>query len=159
MKTTDLIRVNVTGTNGSTRKQSTISRVFDGTGARLDDKGQPYGGDEHLTNLPGDAATTIPPFPTEAFQAAMAANKVDEVKKIQLAYAQKIAEFEAQQGGGNESLQLAKAVLEYAKKFHGFREQDGDWFVMKLDNLDVSTLTLHDGRTMYTVQGAAVFGA
>jgi hypothetical protein len=159
MKTTDLIRINVTGTNGSTRKQSTISRVFDGAGNKLTDQGQVDGSsNEKLVNLPGDGASSLPPFPADEFQKALAAGDVESVKKIQLAYAERVAEFEAQSGGGNESLQLAKAVLEYAKKYHNFHEEDGNHFVMKLENLDVSKMTLKDQRTMYTVQGTAVFG-
>jgi hypothetical protein len=159
MKTTDLIMLNVTGTNGTTRNQKTISRRFNGLGQDLDDNGQPSGKADVLRNLPIDGQSSkAPDFPTAAFVEAQAKGDAATLKQIQIAYAEQFSQWEKSQGGGNENLQVAKSALEYTKEFHGFREEDGDHFVMKLENLDVVTTTLKDGRTLYTVAGTAVFG-
>jgi hypothetical protein len=157
----DIIMVNVTGTNGTTRHQKTITRRFNGAGTPLNDDGQAdLGNKEQLRNLPSGAMTQAPDFPTAQFIAAQSKglDGVNEIKAIQIAYAEQFAAWEKSQGGGNENLQVAKSVLDYAKEFHGFREEDGDHFVMKLENLDVVTTTLSDGRTLYTTTGTAVFG-
>lgn len=170
MNTQDIIMVNVTGTNGATRHQKTISRQFNGAGQRLTDDGKvDVTATEVLRNLPGGSGTAAPEFPSAEFAAAQAKTAsnnpslkqegLTEIKAIQLAYANQINAWEKSQGGGNEKLQLAKSVLEYTKEFHDFKEVDGDWFVMKLENLDVTTVKLNDGRTMYQVTGTAIFGA
>lgn len=169
MQNQDIIMVNVTGTNGQTRNQKTISRQFNGLGQRLNDDGKVDGASpEALRNLPGGSGTAAPEFPSAAFAAAQSkttssdssvkAQGLAEIKQIQLAFAQQITAWEKSLGGGNEKLQLAKSVLDYTKEFHGFREEDGNWFVIKLENLDVTTTKLNDGRTMYQVAGTAVFG-
>lgn len=167
MQSNDIVMVNVTGTNGSTRHQKTITRQFNGAGQRLDDNGQvDPASTEVLRSLPGAASAAPPEFPASAVAAAHAkaanpatkAEGVKEIKEIQLAFAQQMTAWEKQSGGGNEKVTLAKSVLEYTKEFHGFREEDGDHFVMKLENLDVTTVPLNDGRTMYQVAGTAVFG-
>lgn len=162
MQQNDIIMVNVVGTNGTTRHQKTITAKFNGAGLPLNADGKIDGSStEVLRNLPNGTVSKAPDFPAAAFAAAQAKGLagVDEIKAIQIAYAEQFAAWEKSQGGGNTNLQLAKAVLEYAKEFHGFIETDGDAFVMKLENLDVSTTTLNDGRTLFTVAGTAVFGA
>ena len=162
MQLNDIIMVNVTGTNGTTRHQKTITRRFNGAGLPLNDDGQVDGtSKEVLRNLPGGATSKAPDFPTEAFLAAQAKGiaGIAEIKAIQVAFAEQFVAWEKSQGGGNENLQVAKSVLEYAKEFHGFIDNgDGDAFIMKLENLDVVTTTLKDSRTLFTVSGTAVFG-
>lgn len=162
MQLNDIIMVNVTGTNGTTRHQKTITRRFNGAGLPLNDDGQVDGtSGEVLRNLPTGQTSKAPDFPTAQFLAAQGkgAAGIEEIKAIQIAYAEQFAAWEKSQGGGNEPLQIAKAVLEYTKEFHGFQETDGDHFVMKLENLDVVTTTLKDGRSLFTTSGTAVFGA
>jgi hypothetical protein len=161
MNTSDIVIVNVTGTNGTTRHQKTITRRFNGAGLPLNDDGQVDGtSTERLSNLPTGTVSKAPDFPTSQFLAAQSkgAEGIEEIKAIQLAYAQQFAAWEKSQGGGNDNLQVAKSVLEYAKTFHGFAEEDGDHFVMKLENLDVVTTQLSDGRSLFTVAGSAIFG-
>lgn len=161
MQQNDIIMVNVTGTNGTTRHQKTITRRFNGAGLPLNDDGQVDGtSPDRLRSLPTGTVSKAPDFPTAQFIAAQGkgAAGIDEIKSIQIAYAEQFAAWEKSQGGGNENLQIAKAVLDYTKEFHGFQEVDGDHFVMKLENLDVVTTTLKDGRTLYTTTGTAVFG-
>jgi hypothetical protein len=163
MQQNDIIMVNVVGTNGTTRHQKTIAEKFNGAGNILNQDGQIDGTRKDvLRNLPNGATVSkAPDFPTSQFLAAQAkgAAGIEEIKAIQIAYAEQFAAWEKSNGGGNENLQVAKAVLDYAKEFHGFQETDGDHFVMKLENLDVVTTTLNDGRTLFTVGGTAVFGA
>lgn len=163
MQTQDIVMINVTGTNGTTRHQKTITRRFNGMGLPLNDDGQVDAANaEVLRNLPtGAAVSKAPDFPTAQFLAAQGkgAAGIDEIKAIQIAYAEQFAAWEKSQGGGNANLQIAKSVLEYTKEFHGFIETDGDAFVMKLENLDVTQTTLKDGRSLFTVAGTAVFGA
>jgi hypothetical protein len=161
MQINDIIMVNVTGTNGTTRHQKTITRRFNGAGLPLNDDGQVDGQSaEVLRNLPSGQVTKAPDFPTTQFLAAQSkgAAGIEEIKAIQIAYAEQFAAWEKSQGGGNENLQIAKSVLEYTKEFHGFVEVDSDAFVMKLENLDVVTTTLKDSRSLFTVSGTAVFG-
>lgn len=169
MQAQDIIMVNVTGTNGQTRNQKTISRQFNGQGQRLNDDGKvDNASPEALRNLPGGDGSAAPEFPAADFASAQAQTSsadvsvkqagLAKIKQIQLAFAQQITAWEKSLGGGNEKLQLAKSVLDYCKEFHGFREEDGNWFVIKLENLDVTTTKLNDGRTMYQVAGTAVFG-
>jgi hypothetical protein len=171
MQNADIIIVNVTGTNGATRHQKNISRTFNGAGQPLNDDGKIRDDiNEVLRNLPtGGATGDQPVFPQEQFNAAVKkmsaptaaerAQAVQEQKNIQLAYADQLSAWEKKQGGGNEKLQIAKAVLEYTKEYHEFHEEDGNWFVMKLDNLEVVQGTLPDKRSVYQVSGTAVFGA
>lgn len=160
MQANDIVLVNVTGTNGTTRHQKTIARRFNGAGQALNDNGQvDVTAKEALRNLPSGVAANPPEFPMAEFNAASAAKDIARLKAIQLAYGTKLKEWEQAQGGGSEELQIAKSVLEYTKEFHGFRETDGDHFIMKLENLDVTKAPLPDGRTVYTVAGTAVFGA
>lgn len=161
MQQNDIIMVNVTGTNGTTRHQKTITRRFNGAGLPLNDNGQVDASNaEVLRNLPNGQVAKAPDFPTDQFAAAQMKGPagIDEIKAIQIAYAEQFAAWEKSQGGGSENLQIAKSVLDYAKEFHGFQEVDGDHFVMKLENLDVVTTQLSDGRTLYTTTGTAVFG-
>ena len=169
MQQNDIIMVNVTGTNGTTRNQKTISRQFNGAGQRLNDNGQvDLSTGEVLRNLPTGSGVAAPEFPQAEFAAAQAkmgssdpavkAQGVKEVKEIQLAFATLINQWEKQQGGGSEKLVLVKSVLNYTKEFHGFSEEDGNHFVIKPENLDVTTVALADGRSMYQVAGTAVFG-
>jgi len=162
MTSNDIVMINVTGTNGTTRHQKTITRRFNGDGMPLNDDGQVEAGNvERLRSLPNGLVVQAPDFPTSQFLTAQQKGSagIDEIKAIQIAYAEQFAAWEKSQGGGNENLQIAKSVLEYAKEFHAFREEDGDHFVMKLENLDVVTAQLKDGRTLYTTTGTAVFGA
>lgn len=162
MQNNDIIMVNVTGTNGTTRHQKTITRRFNGAGLPLNDDGMvDAGSKEALRNLPTGIVSKAPDFPAAEFAAAQAKGPAgaSEIKAIQLAYAEQFAAWEKAQGGGNEALQIAKSVLEYTKEFHGFREEDGDHFVMKLENLDVVQTALKDGRSLFTTTGTAVFGA
>lgn len=161
MKSTDIIQINVVGTNGETRHQKNIARAFNGAGQLVDDNGVPVSGSsEVLKNLPSGAGAPLPEFPTQKLLTAQAkgAAGLDEIKAIQMAYAQQVSEYEKANQGGNEKLQIAKSVLEYTKEVHGFREEDGNHFVMKLSDLEVFSATAKDGRTIYTVAGAAVFG-
>jgi hypothetical protein len=161
MNVNDIVMINVTGTNGTTRHQKTITRRFNGAGLPLNDDGQVDASSaEALRNLPSGGGVKAPDFPTAQFLAAQSKGfeGVDEIKTIQIAYAEQFAAWEKSQGGGNENLQIAKSVLGYAKEFHGFQEVDGDHFVMKLENLDVVTTQLKDGRTLFTTTGTAIFG-
>lgn len=170
MQTQDIIIVNVTGTNGATRHQKNISRTFNGAGQPLNDDGKVRNDiDEVLLNLPtGGAAGDQPVFPQDKFNDAVKrmssqsasdrAQAVQAQKEIQLAYADQLTAWEKKQGGGNEKLQIAKSVLEYTKTYHEFHEEDGNWFVMKLDNLEVVQSSLPDKRSVYQVSGTAVFG-
>ncbi len=163
MQLNDIIMVNVTGTNGTTRHQKTITRRFNGAGFPLNDDGQIDGGNvEALRSLPSGTVSKAPDFPMTQFLSAQAKGMdgLDEIKAIQLAYAEQFAAWEKSQGGGNEPLQIAKSVLEYAKEFHNFAEVDNsEQFIMKLENLDVVSTTLKDGRTLWTTTGTAVFGS
>jgi hypothetical protein len=169
MNVNDIVMVNVTGTNGSTRHQKNVSRQFSGAGIRLTDDGKPdTSSGEVLRNLPTGASTAAPDFPAAKFaeiqaltaskDGAVKAKAVADLKALNYAFAEQVQKWEKASGGGDENLQIAKSVLAYAKEFHDFRETDGDWFVMKLENLDVTQIKLNDGRSMFQVTGTAVFG-
>ena len=68
-------------------------------------------------------------------------------------------QVEQHPGAIGMAAKLVKSVIGYLKEFKGFLTEDGDGFVVKPENLVVNTSKLSDGRQMFTVTGAAVFGA
>jgi hypothetical protein len=168
MQANDIVILNVTGTNGATRHQKTITRRFNGAGQPLNDDGKVDGGSQEvLRDLPnGDAVSKAPDFPQAEFFAAQQMTQnpatrdegVEKLKTIQLAWANQLQAWESSSNGGSEPVQIAKSALAYLKEFHGFREDDGDWFVLKQENLDVVQTQLPDSRSLYTVSGTAIFG-
>lgn len=161
MKATDIIFVNVTGTHPNSRQSRTISEKFNGLGEHLNDAAAPSGRADRLRNLPTtNGASTPPAFPMDKFVEAQQANDVDGIQKIQLAYAEQLDAYKKSQGGGSETVQVAKSVIEYCVEFHGFRtKDDGDFFIIKPENLEVTQKAMPNGSTQYSVAGAAVFGA
>lgn len=160
MQSQDLVFINVVGVNGTTRNQRAITEKFNGAGVHINDKGEASGKPDVLNGLPNGAASPAPEFPAAEYAAAAqkGAAGAEEVKAIMLAHSERVAKWEKSQTGGSEKLQIVKSVLAYAEKYHGFKQTDGDWFVLKAENLDVNTTTLPDGRTLTTVAGTAVFG-
>jgi hypothetical protein len=159
MQNTDIILVNVVGTNGTTREQRTITRRFNGAGVALDDKGKPNFEEAGLKNLPSGTGAQAPNFPQDEYAKAQATGKADEIQKVLLAHAKQVEQWQKTQGGGSEELALAKAVQDYCVEVHGFVREDAEAFVLKLDDIDVKRDELPDKRSLYTVSGAAVFGA
>jgi len=155
MQANSLILLNVVGTNGQTRHQKVITERFNGQGQAIDTEGVP-------TSAPGLAlsikASKAPDFPYDKYAAAQAAGDKAEIQRIMLAHGEQIAKWNESQDGGTEQQQLIKAVIDYLKKVHDFHTEDGDWFVIKPENIDVTTNELKDGRTMYQIAGSAVFG-
>jgi hypothetical protein len=161
MQQNDIVIVNVVGTNGSTRNQKTVTRRFNGAGQPLNDDGQVSGASaEALRNLPSGETQKAPDFPMPEYLAAQnkGAAGAEEVQQILIAHAERTEAWKKSIGGGNEDLQIVKSVIEYTKEFHNFKEQDGNWFVIKPENLAVTKQTLPDKRTLFTVAGTAVFG-
>lgn len=164
MQGSDIIMVNVTGTNGSQRHTKAITRRFSGVGIELDDDGQAKSGStETLNDLPSGSAQKAPPaFPQTSFNAAAAlgAAGLPKMKEIQAAYNQELAAYEQALGGGSPASKLVSSVLGYLQKVHNFsiEADDSSKFVVKRENLEVNTHTLADGRTLWTVTGTAIFG-
>ena len=162
MNTNDMIMVNVSGVNGSTRNTKSISRSFNGLGELIDDNGQVVqGAAERLRNLPTGAVAEAPAWPAAEFEAArkLGAAGAEKIRKIQVEYSQLYTAWEKSIGGGNAKQSIARSVLEYAKEFHNFREKDeGEFFVLKPDDLAVVETKLKEDRVLYTVTGTAVFG-
>lgn len=162
MKPTDLIYVNVTGTNHSTRNTKAITERFDGLGIAIDANGTALSTIPTLKNLPaaGGASKAMPLFPIAEIQAAQKVNDVPQVKAIQLAYAEQVKAYEAEQGSVSPNQAVAKSVMQYLEEVHGFRQEDSSsHFILKADDIDVTVAALADsGRTLYTVSATAVFG-
>ena len=159
MQNTDIILVNVVGTNGETRQQRTITRRFNGAGYELNDKGAVESGVAVLKGLPL-GTSKAPDFPQDEYLKAQAANDGAKISAIMLAHAERVEAWQKSQGGGSEEMQLAKIVQDYCVEVHDFtRQDDGPKFVLTLDDIDVKSDELKDGRTLYTVSGTAVFGA
>lgn len=160
MQNTDIIFINVTGTNGTTRKQATVTRKFNGAGQSLNDQGQPDGSGHVLRNLPtGDGTSaSIPAFPVVEFEAARLSKDVERMKALQIAYGEQLAKHEAANGGSNEQAKLVASAINYLVEFHGFSVTDAQTFVVKPENLDVTVSKLPDSRAMYGVVGTAIFG-
>lgn len=161
MQSTDLIFVNVSGVNGSTRNTKAVSRSFNGDGVIIDDQGKVVPGTiEVLRNLPTGQNTQAPEFPMAEFQAARAKGVAGaaELNAIQAAYQKQLKTWQDSQSGGTVEAQLAKSVLAYLKEFHNFREKDeGEFFYVRAEDLDV-TVNETKGRKTYVVAGTAVFG-
>ena len=156
MNSNDIIMVNVVGTNGSTRQQRTISARFNGQGFELNDKGQAVSESPVLTDLPGSGATPAPAFPQDEYSAA--GSDAEKIKQVMLAHAERVTVWQQSQTGGSEEVRIAKAVLNFLVKVHQFITEDGEGFVVKLENIDVKRDTLKDGRSLFLATGTAVFG-
>ena len=148
------ILVNVNGTNKETREQKAVFGRFNGEGKPIDNTGNVISGTA-LALL--GTATDAPAFPIAEYTAAVKAGDIDGMAAITSAH-QDVVEAWTENQGGSVELQIANAVLDYCVKEHGFLREDGNGFVLKLDNLDVQRNELKDGRKMYTVSGTAVFG-
>jgi len=152
--TQDTILVNVNGTNKDTRQQKAVFGRFNGLGNPIDNTGSVIAGAG--LKLAGGVAEA-PPFPIAEYQAAVKAKDTEAMQDITSAHADVVEAWSENQGGSTE-LQIANAVLDYCVTEHTFLREDGNGFVLKLDNLDVQRNELKDGAVMYTVSGTAVFG-
>ena len=153
--TQDTILVNVNGTNKETREQKAVFGRFNGEGAPIDNTGNVISGT--ALKFLGDVSDA-PAFPIAEYTAAVKSGDLEGMAAITSAH-QDLVEAWTENQGGSKELQIANAVLEYCVTEHGFLRDDGNGFVLKLDNLDVQRNELKDGRKMYTVSGTAVFGS
>lgn len=150
------IILNVTGIHPQTRQQRCVFKRFDGQGNEVDASGAVLQGPT-LKGL-GLSATPAPAFPQDKFQAAAAKGNYAEMNAISVAHAEQVAAWQQAQGGGSDELQVGRASLDYLYQNHGFLAQDGDGFVIKMDNIDVTKNELKDGGYHFLVTGTAVFG-
>jgi hypothetical protein len=157
MQAQDLIVVSVVGTNGHTRHQTTVQATWQGDGTAIGADGQPSGGPALDVSSLSDAAAA-PELDVEAYRQAAKAGG-DALHNFMLAQAQRIAAWEQNQKGGSSEGRLARAVVDHLVKYHNFHREDGNWFVLKEDNLEVSSRKTETGRTIFMVSGSAVFGA
>jgi hypothetical protein len=161
MQSTDIIMVNVSGVNGTTRNTKAISRSFNGDGFETDDSGVVKASSvERLRNLPTGQNTEAPAFPHADFEAARKLGQAGaaKVKEIQEGYNKLYNSWIASLSGGSVEAQLAKSVLAYCLEFHNFRTKDeGEFFVLRPEDLEV-TVNEVKGRKTYVVAGTAVFG-
>lgn len=159
MQTQDLIFIDVVGTNGSTRQQRAILHRFNGAGQPIDDKGNSVGGNALPGSFPIGGGAPVPPFPTADYNKLAAANDADGVKTLLKSYQQQVEAASIGSGSGSEEVQLVDRIMGFLSKYEGVQEQDGNHFVLNRKDLSVTVLPLHDGRKLYKVTGAAVFGA
>lgn len=160
MNSTDLIFINVTGTNPGSRDRRTISRRFNGDGQEIGDTGTPSISTRTLKNLPGNTsdAAPMPQFPDEEMKQAVLAKDTAAMKAIQVAFADQIDAYEAAQGSTNAHVQLVDSVVNHLVEYDGFLTTDGNGFVVKPENLEVSITNAPNGATVYQVSGTAIFG-
>lgn len=161
-KPSDIILLNVVGTNGVTRKTKPVQRRFNGIGEQIDDAGKPVPGTPGLSGLPGEGgASTAPVFPQEQYSKALAKglSGAQEAKDILFAHSQQVVQWEKSGGGGSEEMGIVNAALNYCYTVEGFLPQDGDGFVLKRENLNITKQPLTEGRQLWTVQGTAIYGA
>ncbi len=161
MQSTDLLFLNVIGTNHSIRNTRTITKSFDGLGREVNDKGEVINATPQLLNLPAAGGVTrqMPAFPVAEVLAAQAANDVPQVKALQIAYAEQVKAYEAETGAITPNAQIGRSVMSYLERVHDFRQVDSpDHFVLKPDDIDVTVVAMPDGRSLYTVSASAVFG-
>lgn len=157
MQAQDLIVVSVVGTNGQTRHQTTVQATWQGDGTAIGADGQPSGGPSLDVSGLADA-TAAPELDIEAYRVA-AQQGGDALHNFMLAQAQRIAAWEQNQKGGTAEGRLARTVVDHLVKYHNFHREDGNWFVIKEENLEVTSRKTDTGRTIYMVSGSAVFGA
>lgn len=156
MNATDIIIFRVTGRNPNTRDERFINLRFNGVGAQLDkNTGDVLADVPGLEGLSGESQTA-PTLPAE-FATANASGDLAAMNDIMAAYNEQMKAFQ-ELGGGTEELRVAKSCLKYAYDHEGFIPNDGDAFVLKLDNVDVSVDTMKDGNKLLQVAGTAIFG-
>lgn len=161
MKASDIIVINVVGTNKETRQTKAILARFNGLGQEIDLAGNLTGSASNvLKGLPTGAGVKPPAFPSEAFAAAQAEGLAgaDKARAILLAFTEQMQAWEQGQGGGTTQVQIIKSVLEFANRVHGMKQEDHAGFVLKPENLDVQTKEVDGSQTIYTVSGTAIFG-
>jgi len=145
-----IIMLNVVGTNPTTRTQKPVTARFDvATGALISGEG-PF-------TMALAVGSAVPDFPIATYQVAQAANDLEAVSKILIAHAEQVKAAKAS-GGGSRELQIAREAQRYCVEKHGFIVEDGDGYVLKLENLDVQVNKLPDGGELFVVAGTAVFG-
>jgi hypothetical protein len=156
MSLKNLILLNVIGTNGQTRQQKVVAERFDTEGHILDAQGNVVPGKPGLTLMLGGVAA--PDFPALEYAAAQKSGDKAKISAVLLAHSEMVAAWEASNEGGTDELKIAKACLQYCVDHQGFLDHDGDGFVLKLENLDITVNDLTTGGKLYTVAGTAVFG-
>lgn len=151
------VLVNVQGTHPQSRAQRSVFKRFDGLGQEVDPQGQPVKDAPILEGL-NVATTTPPPFPQEAFNEAAKTGSYEKMNSISVAHAEQVAAWQKSTSGGTDELNIGRSVLNYLYKHHGFLPEDGDGYVIKMDNIDVQKNDLNDGSSLFVVSGTAVFG-
>lgn len=149
--------VNVTGTHPQTRGQKCVFKRFDGMGREINQDSSLVGGAPSLEGL-NVSSTTPPAYPQDEFNEAAKVGDYARMQGISLAHAEQVQAWQASQQGGTDETRIAKAVLAYCYQHQGFLAEDGDGFVLKLENLDVKRDELKEGGVIFTVSGTAVFG-
>lgn len=155
----DLVFVSVVGVNGTTRKTKTVSQFFNGVGSPVDQNGQPTSATNgSLAGLAKLNAAPLPTFDAVAYQALIKGGNASAAKSMLQGH---LAAVEDAQADGSIESGLLDSVYTWLCQFHGFRADDGDWFVLKREDLDivVDTLPSQADRKLYTVSAQAVFGA
>jgi hypothetical protein len=156
MQAQDLIVVSVVGTNGQTRHQTAVQATWQGDGTAIGVDGSPSGGPALAV---GDLTSTAqaPDLDINAYREAVAQGP-EAVRQFMLAQAQRVVAWEQNQQGGTVEGRLARIVVDHLVKYHNFHREDGNWFVVKEENLEVTRRKQGD-RTIFMVSGSAVFGA
>ena len=156
MQANDFIILTVTGRNPETRGTVDVLERFNGTGKVVDGSGNVVEGKLGLKIALG--GTQAPSFPQQEFEAARAAGDKTKMHEIMVAAAEQLSAWESQSEGGSEQLQLVRAAIAWLVAEKGFLTEDGDGYVIKEDNLDVTSQLNKEGRTIWTIAGTAVFG-
>jgi len=159
MKSTDIIYIRVAGTNPSTREQKRVSKRFNGIGQELADNGEVLAGGATLKGLAeASSAGEMPVMPAAYFK-AQEDGDIAKIKQLLTEHSEKIAAWQSANGGGSPEVRLAKAALQYCYDNEGFLPNDGNGYVLKLENLDVKTDTIKEGGySVFMVAGTAIFG-
>lgn len=159
LNSADLIFVSVVGVNGTTRKTKTVSQFFNGGGQPVDSNGQPTNiGIAPLKGLSGLSGVNLPPFNADTYQALVKTGATTAAAAMLESH---MAAVQAAKSTGSIEVALLDRVYEWLCQQHGFRSDDGDWFVLKREDLDVvvDQLPSQADRSLYTISATAVFGA
>ena len=156
MQTSDFIILTVTGRNPETRGTIDVLERFNGQGLVVDGSGNTVSGKNGLKLALG--GSKAPEFPVQEYEAARQAGDKEKMNQLMVASAERLSAWQQQAGGGSEQLQLVRAAIQWLVEEKGFLTTDGNGFVIKEDNLDVTSQVNKEGRTIYTIAGTAVFG-
>jgi len=155
----DFISLVAIGVNGE--KKESINDRFNGLGEPITQNGTVDPSRPHLPleALSAGMTGSIPVFPREEFDDAIANGDMAEAQKISSTFAAVVAQAQASGQSVSQQQTLLNAVCQYLEAIYGWSQQDGSHFVYKRSSFAMSDKELPNGSRLVSVTQQATFGA